>query len=52
MRCRENDDDIKRYIELSVDQRIEARELSVGDIALLPVIKESLRKGADSMYVT
>ena len=51
MRCRENDDDIKRYVQLSVDQRIEARELCVGDKELLPTIKESLCKGASSMYV-
>lgn len=51
MRCRENDGDIIRYIELSVEQRIEGRELSIGDPKLLPIIKESLRKGASSMYV-
>ena len=49
MRCRENDEDIMRYIELSVEQRIEGRELSIGDPNLLPIIKESLRKGASSM---
>lgn len=51
MRCREIDDDIRRYIELSVDQRIEARELFVGDKDLVLTIKESLCKGASSMYV-
>lgn len=51
MRCRENDDDIMRYVHLSIDQRVEARELSVGDKELLPIIKSSLCKGASSMYV-
>ena len=51
MRCHENDEDIKQYIELSVNQRIEDGELSVGDQELLPNIKESLCKGASSMYV-
>ena len=51
MNCPEASDDIVHYVELSISQKIKDPKLSVGDQALVPMIKKSLCDGAHGMCV-
>lgn len=49
MKCDEAYDDISKYINASVNEKLDSGELMVGDPALVADIKTALMKGAEGM---
>lgn len=52
LECEHTSEDIKRYVEGIIDQKVQDGDLRVGDPSLVDEIKSTLAKGAQGMYVT